>query len=114
MQLRYADIDEKGRVVGSKYPQEKVQIVIEKYLNHTIAECAEFSGLSKAIVYKIARENGIEKSKEFKQKGINHFIEISKNTRFKKGQAEKSFVDLTFPFFTRFLSHTLGIVENFM
>jgi len=86
MALEYVVRNEKGWVTGAKYPQEKVQVVIEKYPNHTIAECSEFSGLSKAIVYKIARENGIEKSEEFKQKQRNHFMKISEHSRFKKGQ----------------------------
>ncbi|MCL2131272.1 MAG: HNH endonuclease [Lentimicrobiaceae bacterium] len=86
MSLKYVIRDEKGLIKGVKYPQEMVRIVIEKYPNHSIAQCAEFSGFSRATVYKIARENGIEKSAEFKQKQITIFLKNGKNTRYKKGQ----------------------------
>jgi len=86
MALEYAVRDEKGWITGSKYPPEKAQIVLEKYPNHTIAECAEISGLSKAIVYKIARKNGIEKSEEFKQKQRENVLKHGANNRYTKGR----------------------------
>ena len=86
MALEYAVRDERGWIMCSKYPTEKVQIVLEKYPNHTIAECVEFSGLSKGIVYRIARENKVEKSEVFKQKRINQFLKIGEKYRYKKGQ----------------------------
>jgi len=82
---KYILRDEKGKITGVAYPPEKVRIVIEKYPNHTIAECVEFSGLSKGVVYKIARKNGVEKSAEFKQKQIEQFLKVGENTRIKKG-----------------------------
>jgi hypothetical protein len=85
MALEYVIRGENGRITGVKYPQEKVRIVVENYPNHTIAECVELSGLSKAIVYKIACEHNIKKTAEWKQKRKNLFLKKGKNTRYQKG-----------------------------
>jgi len=40
MVSQYTVRDAKGRITGSKYPPELVAIIIDKYPNHSIAECA--------------------------------------------------------------------------
>jgi hypothetical protein len=87
---KYILRDEKGKITGVEYPPELVQIVIEKYPNHTIAECVEFSGLSKGIVYRIACEHRVEKSKEFKQKQIEQVLKVGKNNRYKPGRVPEN------------------------
>jgi hypothetical protein len=90
MALKYAVRDERGWITGSKYPPEKVQTVLEKYPNHTAAECVEFSGLTKTIVYNIARKYGIEKSEAFRQKQRENTLKHGANTRFTKGRTPEN------------------------
>jgi hypothetical protein len=90
MALEYVIRGKNGRITGVKYPQEKVQIVIENYPNHTIAECSQLSGLSRQIVYRIACLNKTEKSAEFKQKQLNRFLNNGQNTRYQKGRTPEN------------------------